>query len=70
MSTTRTVYEVFYYDARATGAAGDCSHVARFGRKGDAERFAQGRRAGYGDGPATVERVDVPRALAARWGIA
>jgi hypothetical protein len=70
MSTTRTVYEVFYYDARNSGPAGDGSHVARFGSKSDAERFAAGRRAGYGDGPATVDRVEVSRALAARWGIA
>lgn len=70
MSTTKTVYEVFYYDTRNSGPAGDGSHVARFGRKDDAERFAQGKRAGYGSAPATVDRVEVSRALAARWGIA
>lgn len=70
MSATRTIYEVFYYDARNSGPAGDGSHVARFGRKADAERFAQGKRAGYGDGAATVDRVEVSRALAQRWGIA
>jgi hypothetical protein len=68
--STKTVYEVFYRDDRSPGPAGDCTHTARFGRRADAERFAAGRRAGYGDEPATVDRVEVSRALAARWGIA
>lgn len=65
MSRMKTVYEVVYYDGRHSGAAGDCTHVARFRSKAGAERFADGKEC-YGK-PATVETAEVPASLADRW---
>jgi hypothetical protein len=60
-----TVYEVLYYDARRPGPAGDCTHVARFRSKRNAEAFAKGREC-YGK-PATVESRDAPPRLVNPW---
>ena len=65
MDRIKTVYEVLYYDPKAEGAAGDCTHIARFRSKAAAARFAAGREC-YGK-PATVETAEVPSRLADRW---
>lgn len=68
------VYEVRYLvdddDPRAHGgAAGDGSFIARFVTRLHALDFARGKH-GYDGKPAEVRHVDVPRRLAARWGLA
>lgn len=61
-----TVYEVLA-DTDGEGPAGDGTKVFRFRRKRDADDFAKGATC-WGV-PATVSSVDVPRRLAARWGL-
>lgn len=71
---TRTVYTVLYHVAddhpsSHAGAAGDGSFTARFKTELSANDFAVGRS--YYGKPATVQRdIDVPVALARRWGVA
>ncbi len=61
-----TVYEVLYYDPKSAGAAGDCTHVARFRNLSKATAFASGKTC-YGS-PATVQTCeDVPARLVNRW---
>lgn len=62
-----TVYEVTA-DCNGPGRYDDGIEIARFRSKRDAEAYAAGRTC-YG-GPATVQVVDVPRKIAARWGLA
>lgn len=67
MKRTKTIYEVLY-DAAPAGPAGDGTHVARFGRRKDADNFAAASTC-YGR-PATVQVCEnVPAHLAARWGV-
>ncbi len=61
-----TVHEVLYYDPRSSGAAGDCTHIARFRSLRAAQSFANGKEC-YGK-PATVQTDDsVPDRLYDRW---
>jgi hypothetical protein len=67
--STKIVYEVLY-GADAPGPAGDGSHIARFGSRAAAEAFAATRRGAWGQPRPSIDRVEVPRALALRWGVA
>lgn len=65
--STVAVWEVLYYGP-GLGPAGDGSFVARFRNASDARVFAAGNV--YYGRPAEAVRVEVPRRLAQRWGVA
>ena len=67
MSKPVTVYEVLY-DCDDAGPAADGTRIYRSRSKSAADDFA-GRSTCYGR-PARAERVEVPRPLAQRWGLA
>lgn len=62
-----TVWTVLY-DGAGAGAAGDGTHVARFGKRAAAEEFAA--RSTCYNRPATAHPQEVSRATARRWGVA
>ena len=61
------VYEVLH-DTDTDGPAGDGTVIARFRKEDDAKRFSSNKLC-YGF-PATVNRTEVPRRIAQRWGMA
>lgn len=72
MAKPITVFEVLWHSDEPSqayaGPAGDGSFIYRTRNKGDAERFAKGKRCYSED--ASVGEVVVPRKLAQRWGLA